>query len=117
MKPKTPSIISMLDKKYPIIERLQTTPSGWIGKDRLFSKDAVDHAEFIDLSGNSIKEDDHYSWNIIRQVDYVKENTRYWNEAFNKTWDKFGFQIISIIKSNQLTPKQQRRYPPFSERG
>jgi hypothetical protein len=108
LKTKKESIIEKLDKKFPIIERLQATPLGWIGKDRLFSTDAVDHSEFVDLSGNAVTEDDHRSWGVIKQVTYNQENEKYWAEAFSKMWDKYGMQIVSIIRSNKLTPKQQK---------
>lgn len=110
-KKKTESVIALLDKKFPIVERLQATAGGWIGRDRLFSRDAVDHAEYVDLSGNSADDDDHrqeHVWSIIQQVNYMKENEQFWNNAFDELWDRFGFQIVTIIQSGQLTPKQQR---------
>ena len=112
MKPKlkliSESVVAALDRKYPIIERLQSTPSGWIGRDRLFSKDAVDHAEYIDLTGNTIGDDDRRAWSIINKVNHIRENTIFWNKAFEEMWDKFGFKIVNIIRSGKLTPKQQR---------
>lgn len=112
MRPKfkliSESVVAALDRKYPIVERLQATPSGWIGKDRLFSKDAVDHAEYIDLTGNTIGDEDRRSWSIISKVNYIRENERFWNKAFEEMWERFGFKIINIIRSGRLTPKQQR---------
>lgn len=108
LKLMSESVVSMLDRKYPIVERLQATPSGWMGKDRLFSKDAIDHAEYVDLTGNTIEEDDRRSWSIINKVNHIKENEIFWNKAFEEMWGRFGFKILNIIRSGRLTPKQQR---------
>jgi len=110
MKTKLPSesVAASLDKRFPIIERLQSTPSGWVGMDRLFSRDAVDHAEYVDFTGNTVDEDDKRQWAIIHLAEKMVDNVKYWNSAFSALWDKYGIQILSIIKSGRLTPKQQK---------
>ena len=110
MKPKRPSesIFIALDRKYPIVERLQHTPSGWVGRDRLFSKDAIDHADYVDLSGDHIDENDHKQWAVIHLAHAVAENDRFWTESLHAMWDRYGVQILAIIRGGRLTPKQRK---------